>query len=205
MRGPALKLNLIKPTFAAWMLSFIFIAGCATSDKNGAHPRGCASTPVKVKELEQFGFTVPKNKIAVMRIFATWCPYCKEDLAEIGKRFKSGEWTAENVQVLLMSYSNRNEGKDTYDKFIRDTFPKTGIPSSAAQVIYVTKDFKELAAIKGADGQPLFNGWKGVPFALVFGKDGRLAYRGHFTNSPPVTDAHYRLITEISKEVCKTN
>ncbi len=188
---------------SALLLVTVLAGGCASSSKNGAHPRGCAATPVKAKELEQFGFTIPKNKIAVMRIFATWCPYCKEDLAEIGKRFKSGEWTADNVQILLMTYSNRSEGKDTYDKFLRDTFPKTGIPATAAQVIYVTKDFKELAAVNGGDGKPLFEGWKGVPFALVFGKDGRLAFRGHFTNSPPITDAHYRLISEISKEECK--
>ena len=142
----------------ASLLSSLFLGGCATSDKNGAQPHGCGSTPVKVKDLEQFGFTIPKNKIVVMRIFATWCPYCKEDLAEMGKRFKSGEWSPDKIQVLLMSYSNRNEGKDTYDKFIRDAFPKTGIPSTASQVIYVTKDYKELYAVKGADGKPLFNG-----------------------------------------------
>jgi hypothetical protein len=74
--------------------------------------------------------------------------------------------------------------------------------AAAAQIVYVDRDYKELSAHLGADKKPLFNGWTGVPFSLVFGKDGRLAHRGHFTDSTIVQKAHYQLITDIAKEKC---
>lgn len=137
-----------------------------------------------------------------MRVFATWCPYCKDDLAAIGKRFKSGEWKAENVQLYLMTYKNKRENAQTYTAFIRDTFPQYGIPESAAQIVFVDKDFNELSKVKSASGKTMFEGWQGVPFGLVFGKDGRLAFRGHFTQGPPSQDAHYNFISGLSKENC---
>jgi hypothetical protein len=56
--------------------------------------------------------------------------------------------------------------------------------------------------MKTASGEPLFTGWNGIPFGLVFGKDGRLAFRGHFTMNDVYEDAHYKFITDLQKETC---
>lgn len=177
-------------------------ASCATTGTDKGVVRQCGPTPVMAKDMETFGFTPPKGKILVTRVFSSWCPYCQEDLVEMGSRFKKGEWKPENVHLLLMMYKNRKENKNTYLSFIRDTFPNYGIPLSAAQIVYVDKDYAELIKMKSASKQVLFEGWQGVPFALIFGKDGRLAYRGHFTQSPPMQDRHYDLITGLAKENC---
>ena len=183
---------------------FLLLVSCATPKKEtGVIADKCGMpSAITVKDLEAFGFTVPKNKIAVLRIFATWCPYCKEDFGELGGHYRNKNISPETVQVLLMSYKNRRESKATYDAFLRDTFPKFGIPSEAAQIVYVDKDFNELSRSKSAGGQAMFTGWQGVPFTLIFGKDGRLAYRGHFTNSPQLQDVHYDFIRKLSKEDC---
>ena len=184
-------------------MTALMVGGCATGSKLGdGAGRTCGATAVNVKEMEAFGFTPPKGKVVVARVFATWCPYCKEDLDEIGKRFLNGTWSTNNVHVLLLTYRNRAESKASYDKFLREGLPKYGIPASAVQVVFADKDHKELSSALGADKKPLLPNWSGIPYGLVFGKDGRLAFRGHFTNSPPVQEAHYRLITDISKETC---
>jgi thiol-disulfide isomerase/thioredoxin len=188
--------------FLLMTYSLLFLVTCASTGRSGVVARRCGRTDVQVNELEQFGFTLPKNKLAVVRIFATWCPYCKEDLDEIAKRFKNGTWSESNVAILLMTYHNRREDKFSYDDFLKEKLPKIGIPESAVQVVYIDKSAEELGKIKGGDGKSLFEGWKGVPFGLVFGKDGRLIFRGHFTMGPQVQDAHYNLITDRSTETC---
>ncbi len=188
--------------FSLILLSTVLTA-CASTKPAGIMAEKCGPTPIKLKDTEVFGFTPVKNKIVVMRVFATWCPYCKEDLATIGAKFKSGEWKTADVQIYLMSYKNRRENRETYTEFIRDTFPKFGIPSSAAQIVYVDKDYPQLAKMKSQTKKLMFEGWQGVPFGLVFGKDGRLAFRGHFTQGPSLLDAHYAFITQLTKETCK--
>jgi thiol-disulfide isomerase/thioredoxin len=188
------------------LLPFVFTISCTSATKDrGIVARTCGTTPAKSTDLQMFGFTVPKNKILVMRIFASWCPYCKEDLAEIGRHFRNGDYTPETVQVLLMSYKGSRENKATFDNFLRNSLPKFGIPSSAVQVVFVDKDHAELSKSKSASGEPLFTGWQGVPFGLIFGKDGRLAFRGHFTTSPQFQDGHYLFIKELTQESCRSS
>jgi thiol-disulfide isomerase/thioredoxin len=189
--------------FLILLLPFVFAIGCTSAPKDrGVVARTCGTTPVKSTDLEAFGFSVPKNKVLVMRIFASWCPYCKEDLSEIGGHFRSGDFTPETVQVLLMSHKGSKENKATFDAFLRNSIPKFGIPSSAVQVVFVDKNHAELSKAKAASGDPMFTGWQGVPFGLIFGKDGRLAFRGHFTTSPQFQDGHYLFIKELTQETC---
>ncbi len=177
-----------------WMM--LELVACA-SVAHKTKPRECGSTPINVRALEKYGVKVPEGKIVVARIFATWCPYCKDDFAEIGKRFQSKEWREENVHTVFLNYKNRADDKASFDDFVARKFPTYGIPTTASQLIYIDKEFKELAK------DPLFEGWKGVPFGLVFGKDGRLAFQGHFTNSPKVQDGHYQFISDLTVESCK--
>lgn len=138
-----------------------------------------------------------------MRVFATWCPYCKEDLTALGELFRKGILRSENVEIMLLSYRNPKESKATYDKFLRG-FAQYGIPLQSSQIIFIDKSYNELLQTTSTKGLPLFAGWQGVPFGLVFGKDGRLAFRGHFTTSPQYQDGHYAFIQDLTKEECST-
>lgn len=181
----------------------LMLISCVTPKKQtGVITPTCGKTPVTSKDLENFGFVPPKNKVAVVRVFATWCPYCKEDLTELGAHFRNGDYSTDTVNVLLMAYKNPRESKASFDKFVRETFNKFGIPFSAAQIVYIDKDFGELSKTKSASGEPIFTGWQGVPFGLIFGKDGRLAFRGHFTTSPQFQDGHYLFIKGLATEIC---
>lgn len=184
-------------------LVFLMLA-CSSAPKKqtGVIAPTCGKTAVNVSDIETFGFKPAPGKITVMRVFATWCPYCKEDLSEIGGHFRNGDFKNESVQVFLMAYKNPRETHAGFDKFMRESFPKFGIPKEAVQVLYIDKDYTELFKTKSASGEPVFTGWQGVPFGLVFGKDGRLAFRGHFTTSPQFQDGHYLFIKELAGETC---
>lgn len=176
---------------------------CASTKISGMVAERCgANSPVMASDMETFGFLPAKNKVIVMRVFATWCPYCKDDLKQIGELFKRGEWKPEDIQIYLMSYKNKRENHNTYLEFIRGTFPSFNIPLDAAQIVYVDKDYSELVKTKNIAGKTIFEGWQGVPYGLVYGKDGRLVFRGHFTQGPSAQDAHYAFITKLSKETC---
>ena len=186
-----------------FLCALLLLTACASAKKEtGVLAPNCGKTDINVKDIEAFGFTAPKNKVAVVRVMSTWCPYCKEDLAEIGGHFRNGDYPPDKVHILLMMYKNPRENKDTYDKFLRDTFTKFGIPSQAAQIVFINKTAAELSATKTSKGHPLLTGWQGVPFSLVFAKDGRLAFRGHFTTSPQYQDNHYVFIKDLVKEAC---
>ena len=186
------------------ILMAAMLAACATPKKEtGVLAATCGSnTPVQVADLAQFGFKPAAGKIGVMRIFATWCPYCKEDLSALGGLFAKGQFTPENTQVYLLAFKNSRETKAGFDQFVKKVFPSFGIPQTSAQIIYVDKNFEELSKAASATGAPMFTGWQGMPFGLVFGKDGRLAFRGHFTTSPQFQDNHYDFITGLTKESC---
>lgn len=185
------------------MLPVLISTSCVSSKIPGVIAEKCGSnSPVMASDMETFGFLPAKNKVVVMRVFATWCPYCKDDLKQIGELFKKGEWKPEDVQIYLMSYKNKRENHKTYLEFIRSTFPAFNIPLDAAQIVFVDKDYNELIKTKNISGKTIFEGWQGVPYGLVFGKDGRLVFRGHFTQGPSTQDAHYSFISKLTKETC---
>lgn len=188
-------------------LPILFVTSACSSVKKttGVLAPTCEKTAINSSDMAAFGFTPAKDKVVVARIFTTWCPYCKEDMTELGKHFKSGEFTPETVQVLLLTYKSSRDNKSTFDKFLRETFPKFEIPPSAVQVIYLDKPSNELSKAKTLTGEPLFTGWQGIPFGLVFGNDGRLAFRGHFTTSPQFQEGHYQFIKGLTKETCPPN
>lgn len=190
-----------------WHLSLLLLlvtsTSCSTSSKTGVIASECGKkTDVQLSDLAALGVTPPKDKVVVLRVFASWCPYCKEDFTELGKMFKAQKLTAENSQVILLGYHNRRETKTTFETFMKDTFPTFGIPASAIQAFYIDEDYASLSTRQTSSRKPIFAGWQGVPFTLVFAKDGRLAFRGHFTTSPPLQDSHYNFIHQLTSEIC---
>jgi hypothetical protein len=158
---------------------------------------------VTVGDLAKFGFAPAPDKVVVMRLFRVSCPVCKEDLVRIGSYFQNGTWSKDHVQLFLIAYRKEGvEDRHTFDSFMREQMGTFGIPLEAAQVVYVDKDYYALLKSKAASGDLIFDGWRAVPFGLVFARNGRLAYRGHFTTSTGTEDEHYRFVTQLQKENC---
>ena len=184
------------------LLLISILTGCASTSRSGIVARHCGTTKVQSTDLQQLQAEPQPGKITVVRLFATWCPYCKEDLEQISKRFQSGEWSESNVQVVLIAYNNRREDGESFRTWTKEALPGLKIPKDALNTMYSQKDAESIRALRGGDGKPLFKDWKGIPYGLVFGKDGRLVFRGHFTMSPQFQDGHYQLISELSRETC---
>ena len=188
-----------------WFLALIVLAGCSSAPtvREGILAPTCAQTAVTENDVSTFGFQPVPGKIVVLHIFASWCPFCKTDLGRMSEQFRSGKWSERNVSIFLLAYANHSENKQTFDEFVKKELASYGIPKSALQIHYVDKAYPDLVKTKTASGQTLLEGWKGIPFALVFGKDGRLAFRGHFTMSDASENAHYQFISQIQSETCK--
>lgn len=189
-------------------LSLLLITACSSSPKvtpSILAPK-CEITPVQIGDLEPFGFQPAPGKIVVVRLMRINCPFCKEDLMRLGSFFQNGTWSKDKVHVFLIAYRKEGiEDRKTFDKFMREELGNFGIPMEAVQATYLDKDYYTLVKSHNKAGKLIFQDWKAVPFGLVFGKDGRLAYRGHFTTSPGTEDSHYQFISGLQTETCAPN
>lgn len=185
----------------------VYVIGCGSGsikDPPKILAATCQPTPVTVGDLQKFGFVPTPGKIVVVRLMRISCPFCKEDLHRIGALFQNGTWSKDKVQVFLIAYRKEGvEDRKTFDRFMREELLQTGIPMEAVQAVYLDKDYYSLVKSKNANGDLVFETWKAVPFGLVFGRDGRLAYRGHFTTSPGSEEVHYNFVTHLQNEPCK--
>jgi hypothetical protein len=195
----------LRIEFVGIVAAALMAFGCAS---NPAPPSGIVaskcgeSSVVRASDLQTFGFHPSAGKIHVFRIFASWCPFCENDLARMGQQFANGKWSAANVEVLLLAYHNRREDRQSFEKFKNGELKTLGIPSKGLQIQFVDQDYEHLKQSLNSSGHLLFKGWRGIPFGLVFGKDGRLVFRGHFTISDSFEDGHYEMITRLQKESC---
>lgn len=186
-------------------ISFLLI-GCASKPPAPIFVDKCVPTTTVREDLKQFNVAPAADKVIVVRLFRSNSPYCREDLARIGMLFKEKTWSTDKVQLVLIAYKKAGvESKKTFDDFVRSDLVSLGIPLEATQMIFLDKNFPDLAKIKGKAGETVFLDWKAVPFGLVFAKDGRLAYRGHFTANPNLQDNQYRFIGELQNETCGQN
>ncbi len=184
----------------------VLAVGCASKPPKPAFNNDCDRTPVVREDLNQFNVTPAPNKVTVLRIFRSTSPYCREDLMRIGMLFKNGTWSTEHVQLVLIAYKKEGiENRQTFDKFVRQDLVSLGIPLEATQIVFLDKSYPTLAQSKSKSGEPVFAEWKAVPYGLVFAKDGRLAYSGHFTASPALQDNHYKFVTELQTVTCGQN
>jgi hypothetical protein len=195
----------VKLIATVWLLtSPMLFSACASAPKSAALPMPCGRTPINAVDMEPFGFTITPGKIVVVRLFTTACPLCKTDLEKIGALFKAKTWDPDQVQLLLLAYHKHDETKLTFNNFIKEQFESYGIPKQSVQLQFVDQPYATLVKSKTKSSQILFDEWKGLPFGLVFGKDGHLAFRGHFTMSEQAENAHYRFVTDLQKENCET-
>lgn len=182
----------------------LFIAGCTSTSKTDdtVIARQCGPTPITSADLIRFNVTPKPDRVVIVRMIRSSCPYCKEDLQQIALMLKTGQWNAEKIQLVLMAYKKPGvESRKTFDEFVRD-LGASGFPIETADLVYLDKTYQALLKIEGKAGTPILEGWKAVPFGLVFGKDGRLAYRGQFTMTNARQNQHYDLIGDLIKESC---
>lgn len=181
------------------------LCGCASTKAKNTQffNRACTPTPVQVGDLAQFNIAPAPGKVSVVRVLRSACPACKEDLQQIGLMFKTGKWKAVDLQLVLVSYRKEGiETKETFDTFVRGELVPLGFPIESAQIVFLDATYNDLLKAKAKSGDKMFPDWKAVPYSLVFAKDGRLAYRGHFTLVASQQDRHYDFVTELQNEAC---
>ena len=126
-----------------FILFFAFLVGCTTVPKAPSVSPTCGQTPVVESDMAAFGFKTAMGKIVVMRIFASWCPFCKTDLDRISTQFKSGKWNADQVSIFLLAYSNHGETRASFNAFVKEQLHTFEIPASALQIQYVDKPYAD--------------------------------------------------------------
>lgn len=183
--------------------SALLLACGSTPKPVQVYNRECSATPVQASDLAQFNITPTPGKVMVVRIVRSVCPTCKEDLQQVGMLFSTKKWSSENIQLVLVAYKKEGiETKQTFDTYVRAELAKVGFPIEAAQIVFLDKTYPQLLQTKSKSGELMFPEWKAVPYSLVFGKDGRLAYRGQFTVIASQQDLHYDFITKLQSETC---
>ncbi len=186
----------------------LIAAGCASKSAKPENPRPefnktCGATPVTAADLSHFNLKPEPGKIQVVRFFRASCPFCKEDLIRIGSLLTSKTWDTERLQLMLVAYKRPGtDNRKTFDEFVRTELISLGVPLESVQIVFLDKTYYELVATRNKAREPILKGWRAVPYTLIFGKDGRLVYRGHFTESEKFQEEHYRQITELMAENC---
>lgn len=138
-----------------------------------------------------------EKKIRVIRLMATWCPYCKNDLKNMNQRFENGTFKKDKIQVHMITYDNKREKLNTVQAFMKKA-PKEYAPLNTEQmsVSFWDKNFNGISSLKDAAGNALFPGWAGVPFGIVIDCQDRVIFQGHFTESPEKENEHYEMIAK---------
>lgn len=185
-------------------LFFVFsLSACKTAVLKSNYHAACTPTPVQIKDLEALGLQPITDKVTVVRILRTSCPSCRTDLEKMATRFQSGEWNKDKIQLILIGYNKPGlESRVSFDAFVRERLATLGIPIESTQMIWINKSYNALLETKTATGETLFSDWKAVPYAMIFGKNGRTVFRGQFTITPEMQDEHYKVITSLQEEKC---
>lgn len=189
--------------FISAFVAIFLLSACKTAATKSPYHIACESTLVQAKDLENLGLQPAADKIRVVRILRTSCPSCRTDLENIAARFQNGEWSKDKIQIILIGYNKPGlESRASFDEFVRERLTTLGIPIEATQMIWINKSYNALLETRTAGGERLFADWKAVPYAMVFGKNGRTVFRGQFTITPAMQEEHYRTITAIQEEKC---
>lgn len=137
------------------------------------------------------------KKVHVIRLMATWCPHCKNDLKHLNDNFQNGTYKKDQVQVHLISYNNRKEKQDTAQKFAR-TASKTFAPFAQDNfsLSFWDKAYTDIEPLHNEHGTTLFPQWTGVPFGIIVDCQDNVIFRGHFTDSPEQEQEQYAMIAK---------
>jgi hypothetical protein len=183
----------------------VLFAGCSSKPVTPVqnYHRRCEPTPITVQDLKNFNITPMPGKVMVVRFLRSACPFCQEDLQQLGLMYKIGKLNLDQVKLALIAYKKEGvESRETFETFVRSELAKTSFPLEKVQIVFLDRTHPELLTAKSESGDLLLADWKAVPYSLIFAKDGRLAYRGHFSMIPSQQHNHYDFITFLQNEKC---
>lgn len=142
------------------------------------------------------------KRVHVIRLMATWCPYCKNDLKALNDHFQNGTFKKDQVKVHLVSYHNKRESKASVQKFAREINKRyTPFAQDSFSFSFWDKSAQDIEALQDAQGLKYFPNWQGVPYGIVIDCQDRVIFHGHFTNGPEQEAEQYALIAK-AQESC---
>lgn len=144
----------MKHAFAAIAAIAVMIAGC---DGNQAPHLGDPLRPFKARNLAGETTELPataEGKVLILRFWATWCPFCREEMKAIEQ-----VWKDHRERGLLVLAVNAGQTQTQVSSFIAEigvTYPILLDPGSKIARSY---------------------GVTGLPMTFVIGRDGRVVKR----------------------------
>lgn len=130
---------------------------------------------------EVYGNVTPadlKGKVVLVSLFATWCPPCQKELADIEKKLYPKYKGNKNFKLLVIGREHTDADLEKYNKKKNFTFP-------------LYPDPKREVFSKFAD--------QSIPRAYLFGKDGKLVY----TSSGYSAEEFQKLMDTVESELKK--
>lgn len=152
-----------------------------------------------------------KNKVVIVRLIGTWCPFCKNDLIELYNRYLNTDLKSE-VEVILITNSSRRENQETVTGFRDMVRNNWGVSHPEFFHLFFVpgkegglQGFERLAQWMDEKGNLLFPEYRGVPYAMVFDRNGELRLRGTFTSSEQTIENHYQQISALIEGGCASD
>ena len=152
-------------------------------------------------KISGFSLDSHKNKVTVVRLFATWCPYCKKDLQELNSKF-TPLMKDKKLDVVLVSFFSRRENPETIELFMKNGAKELGVEKENFTWLHSNLKTPDVKALEAKKGEKLFPGMEGVPYGMVFDGKGRLRFQGHFTGEEAVQAKHYEMIESLASGKC---
>ena len=148
-----------------------------------------------------FSVAPHKGKVTVVRLFATWCPYCKRDLEAMNSKF-SPLLKDDKLEVMLVTFMSRKESPESIEMFMKDGAKELGIEKSKFHWLYSRLNSQAVKDLESPKGEKMFPGMQGVPYGMVFDAQGRLRFQGHFTDGEEALAKHYDMIQSLASGKC---
>ena len=92
-----------------------------------------------------------KGKVILVNFFATWCPPCQKELAEVQKmlwpKYKDNKDFVllvigrEHTEVELQKYPDKNRA--IYGAFAKNLIPRSYLVDKTGKVVYATKGYSD--------------------------------------------------------------
>lgn len=144
------------------------------------------------------------KKVRVIRLMASWCPYCKNDLKALNDHVQTGTLKKDQVQIHLITYQNRKENLASVQKFAREISSRyKPFSNQNFTVSYWDKTSNDIEPTKNEQGALLFPEWAGVPYGVVIDCQDNVIFQGHFTNSAEQEAQHYAMIAKAQDSCLK--
>ena len=160
------------------MLVMLLIAICGKAQEAGTEKVKIGdSMPAITLSSEVYGKVTPadlKGKVVMVSLFATWCPPCQLELAEVQKALYPKYKDNPNFKLLVIGREHTDADLTKYNKRKKFSFPL--YPDPKREVFSLFAD-------------------QSIPRVYLFGKDGKLVY----SSSGYSKEEFKQLLNEVEK------